>query len=148
MYKKEIPLTNLISFTLSKLRTYAWVRYNMFAREDIYHNAPGLHFRFHSPGDIYDQLAECIASFQNGELQWKLYLGFMSRNKNYSLEPYEVFLARSTDEFKEQYDLKQILGERYNPICELGIKDIPALNDHIEKWFNLEDKGPILPDQD
>jgi hypothetical protein len=148
MAKKDVQLTHLIGYTLSKLRTYEWVKFNMFAKENIYLSTPGLYFRFHSPGQVYNQLAECVASFQQGELQWKLYLSFESRNQNYSLEPYEVFLARSTDEFKEHYDLKRILGERYNKICELGMKDIPALNDHIEKWFQVEDKMPILPDQD
>ncbi|MEO2256099.1 hypothetical protein ABGV43_04125 [Paenibacillus amylolyticus] len=148
MDKKDVQLTHLIGYTLSKLRTYEWVRFNMFAREDIYHSTPGLYFRFHNPGDVYNQLAECVASFQKGELQWKLYLSYESRNKNYSLEPYEVFLARSTDEFKEHYDLKRILRERYNEICELGIEDIQTLNDHIEDWFNLENKMPIFPEDE
>ncbi len=41
MDKKDVQLTHLIGYTLSKLRTYEWVRFNMFAREDIYHSTPG-----------------------------------------------------------------------------------------------------------
>ncbi|WP_339180775.1 hypothetical protein MHB43_31920 [Paenibacillus sp. FSL H8-0317] len=40
------------------------------------------------------------------------------------------------------------MEERYNEICELGIEDIQALNDHIEDWFNLENKMPIFPEDE
>ncbi|WFA84204.1 DUF1871 family protein [Paenibacillus sp. FSL H8-0317] len=144
---KILGLPHFIGYTLSKLRTYEWVRYNMFAREDLYHHTPGFYFRFFNPGKMYNELATCIDAFQ-GELQWKLYLGRETRNHNYSLEPYEVYQARLTDEYKKNYNLKGILGDKYNEICEKGINDIPSLSDHIEDWFNLVNKKPIFPDRD
>jgi hypothetical protein len=77
-----------------------------------------------------------------------LYPGLETRNQNYTLEPLEAYQARLTDQYKQNLDLKEILDGKYNEICEKAINDIPALNDHIEEWFQVEDKMPILPDQD
>ena len=147
MDKKDVDSSNLVAYSLSKLSTYEWVRYNMYAEEDIYNRVPGFHFRFHNAGDLYNELTDCIDAFQ-GELQWKLYLGLETRNQNYSLEPLEAYQARLTDEYKKNHNLKEILGEKYNEICEKAISDIPSLSDHVENWFNLENRKPILPDRD
>ncbi|MBY0217847.1 hypothetical protein [Paenibacillus illinoisensis] len=147
MEKKDVEPSNLVAYSLSKLSTYEWVRYNMYAEEDIYNRVPGFYFRFHNPGELYNKLSECIDAF-HGDLKWKLFHGFETRNKNYSIEPYEVYQARLTDEFKENYNLKGILGSKYNELCEKGIKDIPFLSEHIEDWFNLKNKKPILPELD
>lgn len=147
MHKKEVDSSNLVAYSLAKLSTYEWVRYNMYVEEDIYHRVPGFYFRFRNAGDLYHELIECIDAFQ-GNLQWKLYPGLETRNQNYTLEPLEAYQARLTDQYKQNLDLKEILDGKYNEICEKAIKNIPALSNHIEKWFHVEDKMPILPDQD
>ena len=60
-----------------------------------------------------------------------------NQHSTHCREPYEVYQARLTDEFKENYNLKGILSSKYNELCEKGIKDIPFLSDHIEEWFNI-----------
>lgn len=62
------------------------------------------------------------------------------------IEPTEVYLAKSKDEFFEHYNVSEILKERYNYICETVIDDIGPLSKHIETWFHLENARPVLPE--
>ncbi|MGV6935553.1 hypothetical protein ACWA2B_08540 [Paenibacillus sp. CMM36] len=54
-------------------------------------------------------------------------------------------MAKSTGEFHEHYNVKEILKDRYSYICETAIQDIEPFCKHIETWFNLEDARPVLP---
>lgn len=140
----EINRTEKMAYTISKLGAFEWVRFNMYFEDNIYILPPGFYFRFENGTELYNKLEECIRAF-DGKLNWIMYLSTDTKHKNYIIEPIEVYLAKSTDGFSEHYDVRAVLKDRYNYICETGIEDIDPLCKHIEDWFNLKDARPILP---
>ncbi|TKH39767.1 hypothetical protein C1I59_02785 [Paenibacillus polymyxa] len=143
-HSSEIRKNEKLAYTISKLGSFEWVRTVMFFEDDIYKLPPGFFFRFSNGDEIYNQLKECIRSF-DGKLSWIMYMSKDTKHKNYIIEPTEVYMAKSTDEFHEHYNVKEILKDRYRYICETAIQDIEPFCKHIETWFNLEDARPVLP---
>ncbi|WP_435924028.1 hypothetical protein [Paenibacillus sp. DYY-L-2] len=141
----EINRDQRMAYTISKLGTFDWVRFNMYSEDDIYKTTPGFYFRFSNGGNLYNKLKECIKEYE-GKLSWSMYMSRDTKHQNYIIEPSEVCVAKSTKEYYEYYDVRRILKERYGYICETAIEDIEPLCNHIETWFNLKDAKPKLPD--
>lgn len=144
MENGEVSYPELMAYTISKLGSFEWQRTSMYNPDNIYDRPAGFYFRFHNKNEVYTRLEDCINAFK-GILQWCINVSNNTRHKNYIIEPIKVYRAKLSDEYAVNYNLKGILGESYETLCEQAIADIPSLCKHIEMWFELENKRPMLP---
>jgi len=129
------------------LAEYFWKNYpieqmkgSMYRKDDIYFQMPMLIFRFSTKLDekIYDELKECIESFE-GHLKWTEFKNFIGRRIwNHFIAPISYY-EKSKYAFENDVimsDREYFSDEEYRKLCEKGIEDIPLLFEHIKKNFN------------
>lgn len=140
----EVADFELMAYTISKLGSFEWHRTSMYNPSNIYDCPAGFYFRFHDENEVYLQLQKCIHMFK-GKLKWGMNISHHTRHRNYIIEPTQVYEAKLSDKYAVSYDLKKVLKDDYESLCEKAILDIPSLCNHIEVWFELEKKRPFLP---
>ena len=113
---------------------------SMYLGSDIYYQIPHLIFRFSLNLDerIYDELRECIESFE-GQLRWTEFKGFFSKRVfNHVICPMRYY-EKSKYAFENNApmsDTEYFSEEEYKELCEKGVMDIPLLFEHLKKNFN------------
>ncbi|MBU5353372.1 hypothetical protein ACN9MH_05130 [Paenibacillus silvae] len=140
--KEELLPEELMAYTLAKLGSYEWNRTEMYNPNRIYEHPAGFYFRFHNADQVYEQLKPCIEQYK-GSLKWTIHVSPTSKNKNYVIEPADVYHAKQTEIYQANLELEEVLQASYKEICELAIQDIPLLCNHVEQWFELEHKKTV-----
>jgi hypothetical protein len=138
MENKKIPQSELLAYTIEKIKSIEWARRTMYVENDIYKIPIQLVFRFSKDEkeDKYVELKKCIELF-NGNIEWILYKDFYSR-KNYVIEPIEFYKIKKIYYENEQTACIEDVMKEYKVICDKAVKDIPLLCQHIEIYFNFD----------
>jgi hypothetical protein len=136
----EIPINELMAFTISKIALCDQIRLQMFHMDNIYYDSPIFVWRFNAKvkglDNLYLKLGECIKSF-NGNLNWIMYRGTRLDGrplKNYAIEPIFIYEIRKSH---DRLNTGKILEKGYKELIFKAVEDIEPLCKHIEKSFNL-----------
>lgn len=153
LFKKElseVSKSELLAYTISKIKPYEWVKIKSFNEDDIYKRPASFWFRFHkASASDYFKLRDCIKSF-NGNLTWVIYEAPLSSKKNLGIEPLTLYRVkqRIRDEEKpfNKNIYRDLLGDSdYQALCENAVNDITDLCAFISQTFNLKDIKPYEP---
>ena len=143
--KFEISNDELIAYTLSKIKPFAWVRRKMYDMEDIFRVPPVFCWRFSGEDEnVYRQLRDCLEIFK-GNVKWIIYKGesqFSQSSRNYTIEPLIIYDLRKTI---AEDKLPKALEAQYQEEILKSVADIKPLCRLIEEKFRLENVRPHLP---
>jgi len=141
---KDVKDSDFMAYVMSKMASFAWVRINMFFKDNIYECPPIFCWRYNkkTDDDIYRKISICVSNFQ-GRLKWAMYKSDGLHGKlgrNYIIEP--EFIR----EIEKQHGIKkmpEILKSEYKEELQKAVEDVVPLAKFIEKEFGVENSDPI-----
>ena len=146
--REEIPVNELMAFTIAKLAPCEQMRYKMFHEGNIYNSPPVFVWRFNTEvedlNELYLKLGQCVKNF-DGNLQWEMYRDIRPDGrpyKNYVIEPIFIHEIKQSHNWS---NISKILESDYKEQIDKAVKDVRSLCGHIEKTFNVSDAKPFLP---
>lgn len=143
-FKKEVEDNELMAYVLSKIASFAWVRIDMYSKENIYERPPMFCWRFtkSTSESIYEKIDNCISCFV-GNVEWQMSKGSGKdgeSKRNYTIEPRFIRDVYKQHGFKK---MPEILEAEYKQEMQKAVEDVVSLAKYIEREFGLEDAKPI-----
>ncbi|MCL1981503.1 MAG: hypothetical protein FWG53_00220 [Clostridiales bacterium] len=143
---KEVQEDEFMAYVMSKVSSFAWVRYSMFSEDCIYDYPPIFCWRYIKKTDegVYQRINACVSNF-SGHVNWTMFKGSGKdgeSRRNYTIEPEFI---REIDKKHGLRKRPEILESDYKEEVQKAMEDVVALAKHIEKEMGVVDSDPILP---